>query len=37
MIVLISLALIVAWAVAATAVVTMRDGYRRIPTTDYAV
>jgi hypothetical protein len=37
MIVLISLAVIVAWAVSATAVVTSRDGYRRIPTADYAV
>ena len=37
MIVLVSLAAVVAWAVVATAVVTSRDGYRRIPTADYAV
>ena len=37
MIVLISLAVIATWAVVATAVVTYRDGYRRIPTADYAV
>jgi hypothetical protein len=32
MIVLFSLAVIAAWAVVATAVVTSHDGYRRIPT-----
>jgi hypothetical protein len=32
MIVLISLAVIAAWASVATFVVTSRDGYRRIPT-----
>ncbi len=32
MIVLLSLAVIVAWASIATIVVTSRDGYRRIPT-----
>jgi hypothetical protein len=32
MIALISLAVISAWAVVATVVVTSRDGYRRIPT-----
>jgi hypothetical protein len=32
MIVLFSIAVISAWAVVATAVVTSRDGYRRIPT-----
>ena len=37
MIALLSLAVIVAWAVTATVVVTARDGYRRIPTADYAV
>ena len=37
MIVLFSLAVIVVWASVATVVVTSRDGYRRIPTADYAV
>ena len=32
MIALVSLAVVVTWAVIATAVVTSRDGYRRIPT-----
>ena len=37
MIVLFSLGIIAAWAILATAIVTSRDGYRRIPTADYAV
>ena len=37
MIVIFSLAVIVLWASVATVVLTSRDGYRRIPTADYAV
>jgi len=37
MIVLISLAVIAVWGIIATAMVTSRDGYRRVPTADYAV
>jgi hypothetical protein len=35
MITLLSLAAISAWAILATAVVVARDGYARIPTTQY--